>query len=312
MAEAHVMDEDAPRDSAGQALRRAREAEGLGLGEISERTKIPERHLLAIEQGNFAALPARAYAVGFSRTYARAVGLNEAEIAAQVRSELDGATSEPNLRATTFEPGDPARIPSSRFAWLAAGLVLAMIAAGLVFWRSYYSPAAELPPIVADAPPAPVDSPVSATPLPAAGQEVTFTALQPKVWVKFTDAAGAQLFQKELAQGESFTLPATANGPMIDTARPDALAITVGGRPVPKLAERQGTVRGLPVSAAALLGRTPPAPRPTTLAPPVSRTAPRTAASPTAAVPPEPAPAMPAAAAPSPSAPASAASPTTP
>jgi cytoskeletal protein RodZ len=253
MAESHALDHERPTETAGQVLCRAREAAGFARAQVAEITKIPERHLLAIEQDDFAALPARAYAVGFSRTYARALGLDEAEIARLVRIELDGAGTEPTPRAATFEPGDPARIPSSALAWLAAILGIAVIVTGFMFWRSYYSPAAELPPIAADAPIV-APSPVAASPAPATTGQVVFTALESGVWVKFYDASG-QLLQKELANGESYSVPPNANGPMLWTARPQALAITVGGKPVPKLAETQRTMKDVPVTAAALLAR---------------------------------------------------------
>lgn len=252
MAESHISENELPLETAGHILCRAREAQGLSRAQIAELTKIPERHLLAIEENNFAALPARTYAVGFSRNYARALGVDEVEVVRLVRADLDGAPIEPPARPATFEPGDPARIPSSAFAWLAAILAIGVVIAGFAFWRSYYAPAAELPPIVADAPPAqPTPSAVAA---PAAAGQVVFTALEPGVWVKFYDAGG-QLLQKELAQGESYTVPANAKGPMLWTARPQALAITVDGRPVPKLSEAQTTLKDVPVTAAALLAR---------------------------------------------------------
>jgi transcriptional regulator with XRE-family HTH domain len=252
MAESHISENELPLDTAGQILCRAREAKGLSRAQIADLTKIPERLLLAIEENNFAALPARTYAVGFSRNYARALGVDEAEITRLVRAELDGAPIEQPARAATFEPGDPARIPSSAFAWLAGLLALGVIVAGLVFWRSYYSPAAELPPIVADAPPA--QPAPSAAPAPVATGQVVFTALEPGVWVKFYDAGG-QLLQKELAQGETYAVPANANGPMLWTARPQALGITIDGKAVPKLSETQTTLKDVPVTATALLAR---------------------------------------------------------
>lgn len=290
MAESHISENELPLDTAGQMLSRAREAQGLSRSQIAELTKIPERHLLAIEENNFAALPARTYAVGFSRNYARALGVNEAEIARLVRAELDGAPIEQPARAATFEPGDPARIPSSAFAWLAAILALGVIVAGLAFWRSYYSPAAELPPIAADVPPPrPAPGP---QPAPAAAGQVVFTALEPGVWVKFYDAGG-QLLQKELAQGETYAVPANAKGPMLWTARPQALGIAIDGKQVPKLSETQVTLKDVPVTAAALLARAaPPIPAPTVAPRPVSslRTAAAPPAQPSATPAPQPTP----------------------
>ena len=49
---------------------------------MAARTRVPLRHLEAIEQGAYEALPSQTYAVGFARAYARAVGLDEVATAA--------------------------------------------------------------------------------------------------------------------------------------------------------------------------------------------------------------------------------------
>ena len=77
----------------------------------------------------------------------------------------------------------------------------------------------------------------------------------PDTWVKFYDASGAELYQAQMGEGESFTIPRDAEGPQVWTGRPYAPAITVGGRPVPKLSEEDEIVRDVPVSAEALLTR---------------------------------------------------------
>jgi len=98
---------------------------------------------------------------------------------------------------------------------------------------------------------------------------VVFTALQDRIWVKFYDGAGKQLVQKLLAKGETWTVPADAVDPKLWTGRPDALGITIGGQAVPRIADKQGIVKDVPVSAAALLARPAPggAPAPASSAP---------------------------------------------
>ena len=156
MAEADVMPLEAMGEEhllsrAGDKLRVARERLGLDRGEISLRTKINERHLAAVEDSEFAALPARIYAVGFARSYAGAVGLDGAVIAAEVRRELDEQTAPANARpAYDLDIEDPAKIPSRRLAWIAAALGIAAIAGGAVFWRSYFVPAVDLPAVRGD------------------------------------------------------------------------------------------------------------------------------------------------------------------
>ena len=279
------MDEDIsvaelPLEGAGARLLRAREARGLSRSQIATTTKIPERHLAEIEAGNFNALPASTYAVGFSRSYARAVGLDEREIADSVREELAGlAPSETRRSTPAFEPGDPARVPSALFAWIAAVLALAVVVAALILWRG--GPSAELPSLLPpDAPKAAARAPAQAPPLTP--DTVVFTAREPAIWVKFYDGAGTQLFQKELAQGESYTVPAGADV-RLWTARPDALAVTIGGQPVAPVSTEQRMVKDVPVTATALRARDSVAPSPATATVDAAREAsprPRATASP--------------------------------
>ena len=250
----------------GAQLQAAREARGLSLEELAAETRIPQRHRVTIEAGEFAALPARTYAIGFSRTYAKAVGLDDAEVADRVRIELDMQNHGPRYRADGFEPGDPARVPSRLLGWLSVIAVVLVLAALFVIFRPYFSPAADLPSLLeqeeAEQAAATSAAQQRAAPPPAAANArgaVVFTALEERVWVKFYDASGTQLMQKEMARGERYTVPADAEGPQLWTGRPDALAITVGGRAVPKLAEEERVMRDVPVTAQALLARGRPA-----------------------------------------------------
>jgi transcriptional regulator with XRE-family HTH domain len=251
----------------GPQLRAAREAKGLTLEQVAAETRIPQRHLVAMEAGDFGKLPGRTYAVGFARTYAKTVELEPDDVAAGVRAELD-AQSDEGYRPASFEPGDPARVPSRALGWFAAFAVLLLLAGGFFFFRTIFAPAGELPSLVEQqnaqrqaqqlaAPPR------QTTPVANPNGPVVFTAAVPGIWVKFYDAGGKTLLQKQMELGESFTVPADAQGPMIWTGRPDALAITIGGRPVPKLAEQEQVVKDVPVAAAALLARTQPGAAPT-------------------------------------------------
>src|SRR3954466_10923727 len=61
----------------GQFLRRARERRGLTLEQISNATKVPWRHLEAIERGDVTALPGGFYARAEIRAYAEAVQVDQ-------------------------------------------------------------------------------------------------------------------------------------------------------------------------------------------------------------------------------------------
>lgn len=247
-----------PLEGVGARLTRARESDGRSRAQIAAETRIPERHLAAIEAGDYAALPGRTYSVGFSRSYAKALGLDPEEIASAVRAELAAQEpAEPRRQVQTFEPGDPARVPSSRLTWIAAAGVLVVLIAGFLLARSMFAPAGELGSIVPEDAPAAASEAAPAV-LPTGGA-VVITALQPTIWIKVVDGAGNQLLQKELAQGESYTVPEGMADVKLSTARPEALSITVGGQAVPKLSEVQQMMKDVPVSAAALLARGTPA-----------------------------------------------------
>lgn len=251
-------DQPSAGQTAGAQLRTAREALGLSRSDIASRTKVAERHLLAIEEDRLGDLAARTYAVGFARSYARAVGLDEAAIAERVRRQLDADGTDRPASAPSFEPGDPARVPTVRLAWIAGGALVVVIALLLVFWSSYLSPEGTLPSLLPDEAAATGAAPVAAAPppppAPVAGP-VVLTARAHQVWIKVTDAAGTQLVQKELALGETWTVPPEAKGATLRTGRPDALAITVGGRAVPPLSDRPQTMGNVSLDPAGLLAR---------------------------------------------------------
>ena len=263
------MDEDmGPHDGqlpllrVGDRLREARERAGMTLKQLSAETRIPERHLVLIEKGDFAALPAKTYATGFARSYARAVGLDDRATVEEVRAELAASDGGDRYRAASFEPGDPARVPSRGLALFSMFALILLIAGGVMFYNRVLAPgsgpgslldeqrlaqqqaaARSAKPAATAAAAAPVNGPV------------VFTALEDGIWVKFYDGSGAQLMQKQMAKGESYTVPADASAPQVWTGRPDALAITVGGQSVPKLAEAEGIMKDVPVTAQALLDR---------------------------------------------------------
>ncbi len=260
------MDENEIDDTAhaertvSETLRQERERQGMSRKDLSDRTKISERHLIAIDEGDYSAMPSRTYIIGFVRSYANALGLDSAALVQRLRDEMGMAEKvRPERNLDHMEPGDPERNPSRKLTWIVLAAVIALVVVVMIAWRGLFVPAAQLPPLEDEQAQEPV---VAAAPVQpdaiatdSASQEVVFTATVDGVWVKFYDRNGNQLFQKQMALNESFTIPADAEGPQIWTGRPDALKITVGGREVPPLAEEQSVVRDVPVDAAALRAR---------------------------------------------------------
>ena len=247
---------------AGGMLRRAREDQGLSLADLATRTRIPIRQLEVIESGAFDALPSRTYAIGFARTLARALGMNEGEVTNAVRAELGDSSEHRGATAGGMEPGDPAKLPSRGLAWAGAFGAL-LLALGLFAWFSNYFRAGEgAPPVVAEAAEPFVEDTAPADGLaPVTGGEVVFTALEDGVWVRLFDEGGERFLEKTLTKGESFTVPTGARDPRLNTARPDVLALSIDGKPVARLADRPMVLASEPVSATALLARVATAPQ---------------------------------------------------
>lgn len=75
-------------------LRAAREEAGLSIQEVSARTRIKPQMIEAIEHGAWDALPGEFFARAFTRTYARELGLPEAEILAGFERALPPAPAD--------------------------------------------------------------------------------------------------------------------------------------------------------------------------------------------------------------------------
>lgn len=242
--------------SVGSQLRAARETAGLSLNEIATRTRVPIRHLEAIEASNYSALPGSTYTIGFTRSYAKALGLDETALLAELRQELAAGGYQSVARTPEYEPADPARVPSRPLAWGAAALAIALIAVYFI-WRSFaLAPVAEgdVAKPVAEAPIKDQSGPAKAAPQIDPSGPVVITARE-TVWLKIYDAENKRLYENEMKAGESFTVPTDANNPMIVTGRPQVLDITIGGKPVPPLGTGERSIADVGVSAAALLAR---------------------------------------------------------
>src|SRR5688500_14735597 len=105
----------------GEFLRQVREQRGLTLQQIASETKIPQRHLDALEHGNLAAIPHGIYQRAEIRAYAKTVGLDPNVALA----ELARASKVPDAPAVDSAPSPTVMIR-------AVVLVIAALATGAV------------------------------------------------------------------------------------------------------------------------------------------------------------------------------------
>jgi cytoskeleton protein RodZ len=254
------MDESEAPDAAlfpervGDRLRAARNKVGLDLSDVATRTRIPQRHLVAIEAGDYTALPALTYCVGFVKSYARAVGEDPVELGRAVRAELGYA---PNgmVDHADHDAVDPARVPTRTLALTALAIAVA-VAGGYGLWRSgtFGGSGASAPAITASVENSAPDSAQPAKAVLPAGGQVVLTAMD-QVWLQVDDDNEKALISGELKAGETFIVPATSINPRLKTSRADKIKVTVGGVAAQPLGPPETLIKNVPISAAALSAR---------------------------------------------------------
>jgi len=113
-------DADAPLETVGQDLRAARLRRGDDLATVSRALKIRRDHLEALEEDRFEALPGRAYAVGFVRSYADYLGLDPLQCVERFKGEIAGRNE---VQPTVGPPPDTetSKLPQG---WLVIGVVV--------------------------------------------------------------------------------------------------------------------------------------------------------------------------------------------
>ncbi|GGB84369.1 helix-turn-helix domain-containing protein [Pseudoduganella buxea] len=129
----------------GAQLAAQRQAMGLTIDQIADQLKLAPRQVVALEQGDFAALPNMAVTRGFVRAYAKVVRLDPAPLVAQIevapavspsadhgpvrREKISTTFSESRFPSLTARQSKPGR-------WLAGGAVVLVLAAVAAAWQS--------------------------------------------------------------------------------------------------------------------------------------------------------------------------------
>jgi len=129
----------------GEDLRRERETRGIALEAITDVTKISSRHLLALEEEHFDALPGGVFNKGIMRGYARVVGLDEDAWVNRFMSayQESGKLKDDDVSWIEFaenvsksRPEDDAPRPDVRLRWAGVAVLLVLLSAlGWFVWH---------------------------------------------------------------------------------------------------------------------------------------------------------------------------------
>ena len=249
----------------GEVLRGARLDEGRELSDIAALTRVPLRHLTAIEEGDHSRLPALPYSLGFVRSYARAVGVDAEDAAYRFRQETTISTPEPSAAMVT--PIDGRRAPPKSAILIGLGL-FALVALGIVLWSvglfDGNEEPAEFDPLTADTEVAseigtapPEVTAQAETEVPAASE--TATNLSGPIVIRADEPAwtrirggGEVLLMRVMEAGETFAVPENRSDLEMRTGNAGALTITVGGQTLPKLGAEGDVIGDVQLTPAGL------------------------------------------------------------
>jgi cytoskeleton protein RodZ len=128
--------------SFGKELQHERTARGVSLESIAAGTRVSERYLTALENGDHAKLPGGIFNKGIVRAYCRHLGLDEEDwlqrfaTFSRAEGEEDWEQFARNVKRNRIPPG-----PSTGLRWLGVLLMLAILAAlAWAAWRYLIKP----------------------------------------------------------------------------------------------------------------------------------------------------------------------------
>jgi cytoskeletal protein RodZ len=231
--------------SIGETLAEARRESGLTIAQVSQRTRIRESIIRAIEQNDFSTCGGDFYARGHIRSIASVVGTDPAPLIREYDSEHPPAAMS---AAEVFEPATPIKIrePRRRFP---TGILAIVVLLGVIGYGAYYlvhtrdgghsaaastptvSPAVTATPNAATSPtPTPTPSP-TATPKPAKPEAVIVLTAAQNCWVELTGSNGKQVFQGVVSAGKTMTWKEKQKISLV-IGNPPGMKLTVNGKRV--------------------------------------------------------------------------------
>ena len=245
-------DESAPADfddpnlSLGERLRQARMRAGVTLDSASARTRLKRDYLEGLEFMDSRALPSRAYAIGYLRTYAQFLGLCPDSCVQQFKSEIEVDTG--RATPTAAIERNEIKLPRGAFGVV---LILIGVVAAAGWYGNYVSRTQAQAGITA-----PIDAMMNAqaplvatdrlnTPRPeaiwaglpsTAGAQALVLEAASSVYVEVRDASGRILVARDFQAGDVYRAP-DEPGLTLSASDAGAILVRMAGDPLGPLGE---------------------------------------------------------------------------
>lgn len=260
----------------GEILRRSRVYYNQSVDDVGAILRIRSSHLEAIEEGRIDDLPGRVYAFGFVRAYAEYLGLDGEKIVRLFKSQIGAPV---NDRPDLHMPVAASESKSPNKLIIVGSLGILVIAIGFMMFsgnktekveEKVASAVHEIPPVPqemyedtgdvgpfqpaaavtqaaaaeAQAEVAAAQAPVVASSAPPANPPLVLK-LKDSAWVEIRDVSGKALLSRILKAGDSYIVPASVKGLVLDTGNVGALEFTVDGKVLAPLGEKGDVRRGI-------------------------------------------------------------------
>jgi len=211
----------------GNSLREARERRGIDFAQAELATKIRGKYLRALEDEQFALLPAQTYVKGFLRTYAEYLGLDGQLYVDEFNSRfVSGEEYEPRVRRSAARrPQRSHRRLETNVVLVALGVIVVLTVIVISAWKASNGSSPATPPVRTV--PKVVHRPKVKPPL----FEVTAKRGQTHVIVHKGSATGNVVFDGTVSKGDPpRAITGTRLWVQIDT--PENLSIEINGHAV--------------------------------------------------------------------------------
>jgi cytoskeletal protein RodZ len=133
----------------GEKLRQAREARGTTISEVAEQTRISALYIESIERDDYRTLPGGIFNKGFVKSFARSVGVDEQEAlqdyARLVANQDNQIADEPKTYRPEVLTNDHHSSSSKLTTIIFAGVILALMVAGILTLLKYIEPVSTQP-----------------------------------------------------------------------------------------------------------------------------------------------------------------------
>lgn len=188
----------------GEYLRETRTNLNVDLLTVAEETRIPSKCLQAIEENDFAALPAEAFARGFYALYAKKLSLDPTEILQRYTQEKP-KRSKPELHSVlpqskqAQEVGNMAERPSFvSFSYFGLTLLLLLVVGGFLCWYFSWNPATYL------------SQKLRSLENPQETEQVTSNQIDPVIWNSISGSADPEELSSNDSDLFNISIPSTA------------------------------------------------------------------------------------------------------